>query len=68
MTRQGGQLKPQFCRRMIEIRRFVRCLLSVLQNEIQNSGRVEMSRVKRRAGAFRQNKLVRRDEVVDAAG
>ncbi len=66
--RQGCQLKFQLCRRMVEIGRLVSSLLSVLQNEVQNPCCVEVARVECRAPAFRQNKFLGRDEVVDSAG
>ena len=53
---------------MVEIGRLVGGLLSVLQDEVQNTCRVEVSRVERRTPSLRQNKFLRCDEVVDSAG
>ena len=39
----------------------------MLQNEIQNSSRVEVTRVKGRAAAFSQNKFVGLNKIIDAA-
>ena len=68
MLRQRGQLQPQFRRQVVEVGRLVGRLLSVPQDKVEDSGRVEMSRVESRTGALRQNKLVRQNEVVDSSG
>jgi hypothetical protein len=58
VLRQRRQLQPQLRRQVVEIGRLVRRLLPVPQDEVEDAGGVEVTRVERRARTLRQDELV----------